>query len=158
MNAPKDIRDAQGKPVFLGSMIGKGGEGVVFELNDKIAVKLYHSDKASTRAEKILAMVAAGWHSGSTDVAYPIEPLFKSNKRFAGFTMRRVGGRKAVHDLYSPASRKTYFPKPDFRFLLHTSLNISNALAGVPPTGCVVRDVNTLFILIAPDTTSDVDR
>jgi DNA-binding helix-hairpin-helix protein with protein kinase domain len=154
MNAPKDIRDAQGKPVFLGSMLGKGGEGVVFELNDKIAVKLYHSDKASTRAEKILAMVAAGWHSGSTDVAYPIEPLFKSNKRFAGFTMRRVGGRKAVHDLYSPASRKTYFPKADFRFLLHTSLNISSALAGVHATGCVVGDINHSGILMAPDTTA----
>src|SRR5258708_4727208 len=80
------------------------------------------------------------------------EPLFKSSKRFAGFTMRRVGGRKAIHDLYSPASRKTYFPKADFRFLLHTSLNISSALAGVHATGCVVGDINHSGILIAPDT------
>ena len=40
MNAPKDIRDAQGKPVFLGSMLGKGGEGVVFELNEKNGLAL----------------------------------------------------------------------------------------------------------------------
>jgi DNA-binding helix-hairpin-helix protein with protein kinase domain len=151
MNAPRDIRDSQGKPISLGSMLGKGGEGIVFEVSDKVAAKLYHPDKASERAEKINAMVAAGWHAGSGDVAYPIESLFKPNKTFVGFTMRRVGGRKPVHDLYSPASRKTYFPKANFPFLLHTSLNVSNALAGVHATGCVVGDINHSGVLVAPD-------
>ena len=127
MNSPRDIRDAKGAYTPLGSMLGKGGEGIVFEVGNmpQVAAKIYHSEKASERAEKVLAMVSAGWHSSSSDVAYPMEALFKTSNKFAGFTMRRVGGRKAVHDLYSPASRKTYFPKANFRFLLRTGLNVS---------------------------------
>jgi DNA-binding helix-hairpin-helix protein with protein kinase domain len=156
MNPPKDIRDGKGAHTPLGSMLGKGGEGIVFEVGNRpqVAAKIYHPEKANERAEKVLAMVSAGWYSTSSDVAYPMEALFKTNSKFAGFTMRRVGGRKAVHDLYSPASRKTYFPKANFRFLLRTGLNVSRAIAGVHATGCVVGDINHSGILVAPDATA----
>jgi DNA-binding helix-hairpin-helix protein with protein kinase domain len=152
-----NVYSAAGHSILIGKELGKGGEGSVFAIegHSQLAAKLYHKDKAADRAEKISAMTSARWHVAATNVAFPIEPLFDQTKHFLGFTMRRVGGHHPIHNLYSPTSRKTSFPKTNsFPFLLRTAANIARALADVHRTGCVVGDINHSGILIADDATS----
>src|SRR6266436_4036717 len=107
-----------------------------------IAVKLYVSDKtAAERAEKVKAMVAAKLYSATSYAAFPIEAVFDASNKFVGFTMRLAGQRKQIHNLCTPGSRKTLFPKADFRFLLRTALNICRAVASIHTLGCVIGDV-----------------
>lgn len=51
-----------GKKVNLGPLLGKGGEGAVYNVTGSpdIAVKIYNDGKAAERREKIAAMVFAG--------------------------------------------------------------------------------------------------
>jgi DNA-binding helix-hairpin-helix protein with protein kinase domain len=53
--APRDIVDKQGRAVSLSKLLGRGGEGTVYEVaNDpNIAAKIYMPDKANARREKI---------------------------------------------------------------------------------------------------------
>jgi DNA-binding helix-hairpin-helix protein with protein kinase domain len=155
MSSRRIFRTPTGRQLTIGKQLGKGGEGVVHEVDGEpsIAVKLYHPNIARERAEKITAMVAAQWHAAASNVAFPIETLFSPSGQFAGFTMRRVGGHKPIHSLYSPTSRKTEFPAASFRFLIRTGLNIARALASVNATGCVVGDINHSGILVSNDAT-----
>jgi DNA-binding helix-hairpin-helix protein with protein kinase domain len=78
-------------------------------------------------------------------------PPYANANQFVGFTMPLVPGNKPIHDLYSPTSRRTEFPKATFPFLIRTALNIAKGLAKVHATGCVVGDVNHSGILISDD-------
>jgi hypothetical protein len=54
-------------------------------------------------------MASAQWHKRNSFVAFPIDVLFSPTGIFVGFVMKKVGGSKPVHMLYSPASRKIEF-------------------------------------------------
>jgi len=139
----------------LGRELGKGGEGVVFAVDgaNELAAKLYHAQHAVDRREKIMAMASSGWHARIKEVAFPIDPLMGEHGDFLGFTMARVGGRRPIHEAYSPTSRKSHFPSATFPFLVRVALNIANAIAKVHETGCVIGDINHSGILVADDAT-----
>ncbi len=77
---------ANGKKLILGPLLGKGGEGDVYNLSGSsdLAVKIYKEGKALERHEKVVAMVAAGLSSTSTYVAYPLEVVTRQNGKSPG--------------------------------------------------------------------------
>ena len=77
MSSPRLFHTQTGRPVVLGRMMGKGGEGVVHAVQSDatIAAKVYHADKAAERRQKIEAIVAAQWHKTAACVAFPIDLL-----------------------------------------------------------------------------------
>jgi DNA-binding helix-hairpin-helix protein with protein kinase domain len=153
MSAARLLRTGQGHQITLGKELGRGGEGSVYEVlaNNIIAAKLYHPNMAAERQQKIQAMVAAGLHKTATTAAFPIDTLFAHANQFVGFTMPLVNGKRPIHELYSPTSRRTRFPKANFKFLVRTSLNIARGVNDVHSTGCVIGDVNQSGVLIASD-------
>jgi DNA-binding helix-hairpin-helix protein with protein kinase domain len=150
-----DIRTQSGKIVRLGSLLGKGGEGDVFHLVDQkeLAVKLYTDGKQAERKDKILAMAAQRLHEKTSFAAFPIEPVIRNSSEFIGFTMRKVGGVKPIHELYAPGSRKIEFPRADYKFLVRTATNVARAIASVHTAGCVIGDINHSGILVAEQAT-----
>jgi DNA-binding helix-hairpin-helix protein with protein kinase domain len=156
MSRLKNIFDQQGKAVTLGKLLGRGGEGAVFEIvgEPDLVAKIYHPEKARERQHKIVAMVASGLQAKLPNAAFPISPLFEAASMFAGFKMRRVGKQKPVHQLYSPVSRRNEFPNADYRMLLRTALNIAKAVAAVHAAGCVIGDLNHSGILVSGEGTA----
>lgn len=156
MSRLKNIYDQRGQPVALGKLLGRGGEGAVFDIggSSDMVAKIYHPEKAQEREQKISAMITAGIQAQVSNAAFPISSLFDGAGTFAGFTMRRVGKQKPVHELYSPASRRNEFPNADYRLLLRTSLNIAKAVATVHAAGCVIGDLNHSGILVGEDATA----
>jgi hypothetical protein len=88
-------------------------------------------NKAQSRREKVSAMASAQWYKTNPFVAFPIDALFSPSGAFVGFAMKKVGGHKPIHMLYSPASRKLQFHKANYQFLIRAASNISKAVAFV---------------------------
>jgi len=150
----KTLALENGDSLTVGERIGRGGEGDVHVITDdpSHAVKLYTVTDLDERRDKVRAMVRANLAAKSDLVAFPVA-IVNSGGRFAGFTMRRITGRKPLHELYSPGARKSAFPRADYRFLVRTAANIARAVGAVHETGCVIGDVNHSGILIADTAT-----
>ena len=155
---PSVVQSSLGRTFHLAKQIGKGGEGVIYETTEQndIALKLYWPDKAQSRRDKIAAMAAAQWYKTNSFVAFPIDVLFAPNGDFVGFIMKRIGGSKPVHMLYSPASRKMEFAKANYNFLVRAAGNIARAVASVHAIGCVIGDINHSGFLVSDKATSTI--
>ena len=153
---PSTVTTSLGQTLHLAKQIGKGGEGAVFETREHvdIAVKLYWPKNAAARKEKVAAMATAGWAKVNPIVAFPIDVLFGPNGSFAGYVMKKIGGHKPIHLLYSPTSRKVEFQKAQYPFLVRAAQNIAKAVASVHATGCVIGDVNHSGFLVSDAATS----
>ncbi len=120
---------SSGRRLQLGKLLGKGGEANIFHVegDSTIAVKLYTDGKELTRQAKVNAMIADRLRDRTSIVAFPIEAV-NVNGLFAGFTMRKVAGAKAMHQLCTPGDRKAEFPDANFRFLVRVALNFARAV------------------------------
>jgi DNA-binding helix-hairpin-helix protein with protein kinase domain len=143
------------KRTSVGELIGKGGEGEVFTVNGRIdhAVKIYNTGLRAKREDKVRAMVRGGLAAKTNLVAYPIEIVFNRRGNFLGFLMRLLSGFRPVHEVYSPKSRKRYFTKADYRFVIRAALNSARAVGKVHQTGCVIGDLNHSGVLVSQDAT-----
>ncbi len=141
--------------VSVAELIGKGGEGEVFAIKGRSgqAVKIYKTSLRGMREDKVRAMVGEGLAVKTDLVAYPCEVVTDCRGNFLGFVMRLVSGYRPLHELYSPKSRQRYFPKADYRFIVHAALNVARAVGKVHQTGCVIGDLNHSGVLVAPDAT-----
>ena len=141
------------KPVSVGKLIGKGGEGQVFALNERsgAAVKIYDARLRVKRKEKVHAMVHGGFAAQTDLVAYPREIVSDRGGNFLGFLMQLVSGYRPVHELYSPKSRQRHFPKVNYRFIIRAAVNVARAVGKVHQTGCVIGDLNHSGVLVAED-------
>lgn len=139
----------------VAELIGKGGEGEVYAIKGRSgqAVKIYNTNLRSKREDKVRAMVSEGLAIKTDLIAYPGEVVTDNRGNFLGFVMRLVSGYRPLHELYSPKSRQRYFPKADYRFLVHTALNVARAVGKVHQTGCVIGDLNHSGVLVAQDGT-----
>jgi DNA-binding helix-hairpin-helix protein with protein kinase domain len=138
------VRDSKG-PVHLGKLLGKGGEGSVYEIaGDQARVaKIYHDPAAAAgKAAKIDAMVSLGNDRLLSLAAWPLDSLKTARGDAVGLVLPMVAGHKDIHTLYSPRSRKAEFPAADWRFLVRVAANTARAFAAIHETGCVIGDVN----------------
>jgi DNA-binding helix-hairpin-helix protein with protein kinase domain len=156
MSRLKNIFNQQRQLVSLGKLLGRGGEGAVFDIvgAPDVVAKIYHANQAQERQQKIAAMIASGIQARVPNAAFPISSLFDGTGAFAGFTMQRIGRQKPVHQLYSPSTRRNEFPNADYRLLLRTALNIAKAVAAVHAAGCVIGDLNHSGVLVGADATA----
>lgn len=144
-----------GQTEQLDKRLGKGGEGDVYALVGRAdrAVKIYKADLRRSRESKVRAMVEDRLADKTTLVAFPSEVVTDSSGAFAGFSMRLVAGYRPLHELYGPKSRKIYFPKADYRFLIRVAQNVARAVATVHRFGCIIGDFNHSGVLVSQNAT-----
>lgn len=149
MNLSATFMTSSGRRLQLGKVLGKGGEGTIFDVDgdNATAVKIYTDGKALDRRGKLIAMIADRLHERTPFVAFPIEAV-TANGAFSGFTMRKVVGAKLMHQLCSPGDRKIEFPDANFRFLVRVALNFARAVATVNNLGAVIGDINESGALV----------
>lgn len=137
------LRDSKG-PIGLGKVLGKGGEGAVYEIAGRPhqVAKVYHRPVTAERAAKIEAMTALKNDRLLSLAAWPLDLLRSPQGQPMGLIMPKVDGHKDIHTLYSPRSRKVEFPNADWRFLVRAAANTARAFAAIHENGCVIGDVN----------------
>ena len=142
-----------GHRLDLDKRLGKGGEGEVFLLagDKKKAVKIYTGAANPDREAKVRSMVRHRLSQSSNLVAFPEEIVTTRSGQFAGFSMGLVAGFRELHQLYGPKSRKIYYPKADFRFLVRTAANAARAVGQVHSSPCVIGDVNESGLLVSAE-------
>jgi DNA-binding helix-hairpin-helix protein with protein kinase domain len=159
MRAPQsrpEVVDSQGRAVTLGAVLGKGGEGTVYEVRQSpvTAAKVYHKPLSADRSEKIRAMVRLRTEALAKLTSWPVDLLAeKGTGQPIGLVMPIVANGKNVHHLYGPKSRLQDFPRADWRFLVRAAANTAKAFAIVHDADCVIGDVNHGSIMVAQDAT-----
>ena len=139
------VFDKQGQPIALGTELGRGGEGAVFEVANQpgLVAKVYHKALAPDKAAKIAAMASLTPDVLLKIAAWPVGTIHqKPGAAVCGLLMPRVAGFKEVHTLYGPKSRLAQFPNATWPFLLHTAMNAARAFAVMHEQGHVIGDVN----------------
>ena len=137
------LHSTSGK-VALGSVLGRGGEGVVYEIPSKpnVVAKIYHKPIGAEKTAKLEALASMKTGGLLLLTAWPTEILRSANGETCGFIMPRITACKDIHTLYNPRSRKTEFPQADWRFLIRASANTARAFAELHALNCVIGDVN----------------
>jgi DNA-binding helix-hairpin-helix protein with protein kinase domain len=140
-----NIIDAAGKPVALGRLIARGGEGAVYELPgdaDRVA-KVYHAPASPQTADKLAAMATLARPDLVQVAAWPGELLRDARtRRVAGFVMPKLADARPVQQLYNPAMRLREFPAADWAFQVRAARNLAAAFDEVHAAGCLVADVS----------------
>jgi DNA-binding helix-hairpin-helix protein with protein kinase domain len=141
--------------VSVAELIGKGYEGKIYAIKgcSGLAVKIYNPSMRTNREDKVRAMVGEGLAVKTDLVAYPGDVVTDRRGNFLGFVMRLMSGYRPLHELYSPKSRQHHFPKADYRFIVHATLNVVRAVGKVHQTGCIIGDLNHSGVLVAQDAT-----
>jgi len=145
-----ELRTGSGNRVRITTVLGKGGEGIVYHIDgdSTVAAKIYLRGSAPARREKVQSMIRAELFKRYGVAAFPIDTLFDERKEFVGFTMRKVANAKPIHELYAPGSRKLEFQDANFQFLARAARNTAAAVASVHHAGCVIGDINHSGFLV----------
>src|SRR5438552_583250 len=149
---PHRLYDNSGQPITLGSELGVGGEGSVFELSGTpgLVAKVYHKPLPIPRVEKLRWMVSLATPTLLKFAAWPTATLHdKPQGPVVGILMPKVAGYKDIHALYGPAQRKQDFPCAHWGFLIHTAMNCAAAVDAIHCAGHVVGDINQKNILVS---------
>lgn len=149
---PPLLVDRQGRPVRLSRELGRGGEGVVFETDDKQRVaKLYLHPLDQQKSDKLEAMAGLSSDAIRKIAAWPLEVLRDAvTGKVQGFLMPRITGHKPVHLLCGVQSRRNEFPAATWQHLAHAAMNAAAAFEQLHRHGHVIGDVNENNVLVSP--------
>lgn len=143
-----------GLAIIIDRELGRGGEGVVYTLEDDPVhvAKIYHEDPSRVLIEKLTYMTAHATPELCEIAAWPTQLLFDGRDP-VGFLCPRFSGCTEIHNLYNPKERKASFPKVGWGFLIHTALNLAHAFQIVHEHRHVIGDVNDRNILVTSSAT-----
>lgn len=149
MTPGSTVKTAAGVNLRLGKVLGKGGEGTIFHVEDdaSLALKVYTDGKQRERLPKLQAMIASKLSSRTALVSFPLDTVY-TNGAFVGFTMRKAVGSKPLFSLCISSDRKNEFPDANYRFLVRVALNYARAIASLHSLGAVVGDINESGALV----------
>ena len=146
---------SRGEAIRLGQKIGAGGEGVVYEVEDRgeFVAKIYYEMPSPERAEKLVVLARLGTERLFRLSAWPVDVLFDAPGNVAGFMMKKISDAEEVHNLHSPKSRLQKFPEASWAFLIYVAANFARAVAVVHEHGLVIGDVNPKNTLVTKKAT-----
>lgn len=135
---------ADGSPIRIGHELGRGGEGVVYDLENRPGevAKIYLAPVDSQKADKLQVMVSQCTDALTRLAAWPSGLVLDQKQRIAGIVMKKIAGFRPVHELYTPKSRLQEFPRANWAFLAHAATNVARAFAVIHSHNVVIGDVN----------------
>ncbi|MCA9880770.1 MAG: hypothetical protein KC442_23395 [Thermomicrobiales bacterium] len=145
--------ESNGRTLRTGRLLGKGGEGSVYEIDGRpdAVAKVFHQPATGDKARKLTAMVSMVNEQLLTIASWPTATLHTQSRQglVAGIVMPRISGYQEMHYLHGPKSRLATFPQADWRFLIHAGANTARAFANLHQTGAVMGDVNDRNVLVS---------
>lgn len=149
-----------GKPIYLGTFLGVGGEGSVYKIPGmpgKVA-KIY---KYNVDLEEKERHIGAFFQNSvpkqidSTLIAtIPEERIYLENGKFVGYIMPHVSSQFKIYDVMRDSQeRAKYFPELDYRGLIVIAYNLAEIIHVLHKHNVVVGDMNLGNIIVNTDGT-----
>lgn len=147
---PSSLLTSSGKRLSIGSEIGRGGEGAVYEVVGfpKLVAKIYTDGRAIDRRPKVQAMISKGLYKHHKLISFPVNVLLDDAQSFVGFTMRKIGGARPIHYLWNKRDRQENFSKASVFFIVRVACNAARAVAQLHESHCVIGDINESGFLV----------
>lgn len=140
------------------TMLAKGGEGAIYRIrhSDGLLAKIYTSPPDENRVAKLRAMIASHTPALVQSAAWPVGLICDqvgSAQRVVGFVMPEVTEHRELHQLFSPAERKRYFPNSNWKMLALAGSNLARVVASIHQSGGVIGDLNQNNVLVSQKAT-----
>jgi len=150
--------DHTGKSIRLGQQLARGGEGVIYEVEDAetpLVAKIYDDvAHARERESKLSALLASADDLLRETASWPETMLYRgTEKSFCGFLMPRLVDYDPLHHLYGPSHRKKCFPECDWAGLVLVARNVAAAFGVLHEHGYIVGDINERLLMVAANGT-----
>jgi DNA-binding helix-hairpin-helix protein with protein kinase domain len=140
--------------ILLGTGIGKGGEGSVYEVKGEspLAAKIFHQPTAEHQ-KKLRLMLSNPCESATKrppGIAWPQELLFSArNMQCCGYLMIKIDGVHPVLDFYNAKTRRQICPYFNYRYLMRAAACIAHRVSAAHAKRYVIGDINESNILVS---------
>lgn len=164
------LTSGRGAFVRPGRLLGKGGQGAVYEVDGRadVVAKLYWPDalaKDRLLSDRLAVMVQhppEGWRSSQTGhirLAWPTDTLWNGSGDFAGFLMPHVEEHETAklmsvadpHDRSTAAGASRWLRDLTWMHCLMTAANLARAVNVLHKSGVVFGDFNDDNVIVARD-------
>ena len=143
------------RAIMLGEKLGEGGEGSVWSVvgHPEVA-KIYLPQIADhDREQKLTYMVAHPPQDemrvryNHVSITWPVDLVYQGT-RFAGYLMPRLSESFKILDVYNPKVRRLKCPGFNWKYLVHTALNLAISVNALHDSHYVIGDINEGNILV----------
>ena len=152
------LETERGKQVRLGSLLGKGGQGMVYKLanNNIEAVKIYHTPTKKLEDKiRFLTVFPEDKRPSSFFAAWPVELIYATTgqwwwkkREFVGYTMPFVQDAYPIFYFYTPSMRKKHQWNFSWHDMHSLALHLAMAFEQFHELDLVIGDVNCNNILV----------
>ncbi len=132
-------------------LLGKGGEGTVYEISGQpdLVLKIYIDQPDAAKLRKLDLMASLTHAKVKEYAAWPLDTVTDSKGNTVGFVMKKLVNYVPLHMLFSPMDRKKLFPDKGYNFLVHVAKNLASAFYTLHAAGLIIGDVNEGNILVS---------
>ena len=152
LGAPTVLLDSICRSVPIGNLIGRGGEGAVYEVqgDPTLVAKIYHKRPLDEhQVAKLQAMVSVWSSPLETIAAWPRSILYDpTSRKPCGILMIRMDDAKQLHELYGTTNRRRHFPEVGWHHMVLAARNAAAAFQTLHAANIVVGDVNQGNLLV----------
>lgn len=135
---------------YLGTPVGKGGEGTVYQIDKNLACKIYSLSKLTrAKIEKIKLMISKPIYD--QDICWPIDLVMNSYNEIVGYTMPIAKGY-LLSKIQSRAFIQEYFPKWKKKDIVQLAYTIIQKFYYLHERNIIVGDINTRNIMFTSPT------
>ncbi|HEX3598889.1 MAG TPA: hypothetical protein VHU84_02030 [Lacipirellulaceae bacterium] len=152
LGAPTVLLDSICRSVAIGGLIGRGGEGAVYEVqgDPSLVAKVYHKRPLDdNQVAKLQAMVSVWSSPLETIAAWPRSILYDpTSRKPVGILMTRMDDAKQLHELYGTTNRRRHFPEVGWHHMVLAARNTAAAFQTLHAANVLVGDVNQGNLLV----------
>lgn len=131
----------------LGSVLGSGGEGTIYDLGDGTVAKLYHADKLTAARRDKLSLMAS-YPAPCDGVCWPRELLCNADGEFVGYRMDRAAGTELQRCVFTRKTLEACFPGAKKDDMVRLAITILEKICALHRAGVLLGDINLNNILV----------
>lgn len=156
----KKLVTDDGKYLYLGSILGSGGEGTVYKIPSmpgKVA-KIYNDridiDEKKRHLKAFIHSQIPSKIDNTLIATVPEKGLYTSEGEFVGYLMPQISSQFKIYDVMRPTSeRMKYFPELDYRGLIVIAYNLAEVVNCMHRHGVIIGDLSLSNIVVNTDGT-----
>lgn len=156
----KKLLTDDGKYLYLGSVLGSGGEGTVYKIPSmpgKVA-KIYNDRIDIAKKERHLKAFTHSQIPSKIDniliATVPEKRLYTLEGEFVGCLIPQISSQFKIYDIMRPTpDRRKYFPELDYRGLIVIAYNLAEVVNCMHQHDVIIGDLSLSNIIVNTDGT-----